>query len=87
MNARIFMDYYHEIDFPSLFARAVESDDDVGTTLRIHLLCERMVEAWICACCDCQDLFGRDKNKLLSNVILKYPWRETWESPGTYEIT
>lgn len=65
MNARIFMDYYHEIDFPSLFARAVESDDDVGTTLRIHLLCERMVEAWICACCDCQDLFGRDKNKLL----------------------
>ena len=38
------MDYYHEIDFPSLFARAVESDDDVGTTLRIHLLCERMVE-------------------------------------------
>ena len=65
MNSRIFMDYYHEIDFPSLFARAVESDDDVGTTLRIHLLCERMVEAWICACCDCQDLFGRDKNKLL----------------------
>lgn len=56
MNTRIFMDYYHEIDFPSLFARAVESDDDVGTTLRIHLLCERMVEAWICACCDCQDL-------------------------------
>lgn len=41
MNARIFMDYCHEIDFPSLFARAVESDDDVGTTLRIHLLCER----------------------------------------------
>lgn len=87
MNTRIFMDYYHEIDFPSLFARAVESDDDVGTTLRIHLLCERMVEAWICACCDCQDLFGRDKNKLLIECNTKISMAGNTGIPGTYEIT
>lgn len=65
MNARIFMDYCNEIDIASLFSRAALSDDDLGTTLRLHLICERMVEAWICACYDCPELFGNDKNKVL----------------------
>ncbi|EOD1046651.1 hypothetical protein ACT555_004626 [Citrobacter amalonaticus] len=64
MNARIFMDYCHAIDVPSLLSRATLSDDDTGTALRLHLLCERMVEAWICSCCDCVELFGSDKNKV-----------------------
>ncbi|MEG5498271.1 hypothetical protein [Enterobacter bugandensis] len=64
MNARIFMDYCHAIDVPTLLSRATLSDDDTGTALRLHLLCERMVEAWICACCDCANLFGSDKNKV-----------------------
>jgi hypothetical protein len=64
MNARIFMDYCHAVDIPLLLTKATLSDDDTGTALRLHLLCERMVEAWICACCDCADLFGSDKNKV-----------------------
>ncbi|HGG9147531.1 TPA: hypothetical protein ACJJYF_001024 [Enterobacter cloacae] len=64
MNARIFMDYCHAIDVPSLLSRATMSDDDTGTALRLHLLCERMVEAWICSCCDSTELFGSDRNKV-----------------------
>ncbi|WP_333890039.1 hypothetical protein [Atlantibacter subterraneus] len=65
MNARIFMDYCSSIDIPDLLVKASLSDDDTGTALRLHLLCERMVEAWICACCDNAELFGGDKNKVL----------------------
>lgn len=65
MNARIFMDYCHTIDVSSLLLRATLSDDDIGTALRLHLFCERMVEAWICACSDCPELFGSDRHKVL----------------------
>lgn len=64
MNARIFMDYCSAIDISDLLAKASLSDDEIGTVLRLHLLCERMVEAWICACCDSVELFGDGKNKV-----------------------
>lgn len=65
MNAKIFMDYCYAIDVPALVAKAAQSDDDTGTALRLHLLCERMVEAWICACSDCPELFGSERNRVL----------------------
>ncbi|HHA2284403.1 TPA: hypothetical protein ACOEAZ_000446 [Enterobacter asburiae] len=64
MNARIFLEHCYAIDVPSLLIKAALSDDDVATALRLHLLCERMVEAWICARCDCVNTFGNDKNKV-----------------------
>lgn len=71
MNARIFMDYCQAIDVSALMLRAVQSDDDIGTTLRLHLLCERMVEAWICTCSDCPELFGTERQKVLIECSAK----------------
>lgn len=64
MNVRVFMDYYSVIDVSDLIIKATSIDDDVGTTLRIHLLCERLAEAWICAHCSCPDLFGNEKERV-----------------------
>lgn len=81
MDARIFMDYCNSIDISNLFAKAATTDDDIGTTLRLHLLCERMVEAWICACCNCPDLFGTDKNKVLIECNTKIKMAENLGIP------
>lgn len=64
MNAEIFMNYYTEIDIPDLMERAMVSEDDIGSVLRIHLLCERMIEAWICAHCSCPTFFGAGDSKV-----------------------
>lgn len=64
MDARIFMEHYNGIDIGTLFIKATTVDDDIGTTLRVHLLCERLIEAWICAHCGCQNLFGGEKDRV-----------------------
>lgn len=64
MDARIFMEHYNGVDVSSLLIKASTVDDDIGTTLRVHLLCERLIESWICAHCECQNLFGGDKDRV-----------------------
>lgn len=65
------MDYCNAINVPTLLMKATLRDDDMGTTLRLHLLCERMVEAWICACSNCSELFGSEQNKVLIECSAK----------------
>lgn len=64
MDARIFMEHYNGIDISNLLIKAATIDDDIGTTLRVHLLCERLIEAWICAHCGCPNLFGGEKDRV-----------------------
>lgn len=71
MDARVFMNYYTAIDVNDLFLKAETIDDDVGTTLRLHLLSERLIESWICACCSNSGLFGKDKNRVLVECSAK----------------
>lgn len=71
MDARVFMNYYTEIDVNDLILKAVNVDDDVGTTLRLHLLSERLIESWICACCNNDGLFGKDKSRVLVDCSAK----------------
>lgn len=71
MDARVFMDYYTAIDVNDLFLKAATIDDDVGTTLRLHLLSERLIESWICACCNNPGLFGEGKNRVLVECSAK----------------
>ncbi|PKB91062.1 hypothetical protein A8A01_03065 [Ewingella americana] len=58
------MDHCSGVNISDLIIKATSIDDDIGTTLRIHLLCERLVEAWLCAHCDSMALFGTDKEKV-----------------------
>lgn len=64
MDARIFMDHCSGINISDLLIKATSIDDDIGTTLRVHLLCERLVESWICAHCSCLELFGTEKERV-----------------------
>ncbi|KAA5961010.1 MULTISPECIES: hypothetical protein [Pantoea] len=71
MDARVFMEYYTAIDVNDLLLKAATIDDDVGTTLRLHLISERLIESWICACCNNAGLFGQDKNRVLVECSAK----------------
>lgn len=57
MNPVIFMKIFGEIDISKLFLNIDQNDDELGSVLRIHLLCERLLDAWIAAHLDKEDLF------------------------------
>ncbi len=42
---------------------ALDSDDIIGTVLRLHLMCEQALEARICAICNQENLFGKNSNE------------------------
>ena len=48
---------------------ALDSDDVIGTVLRLHLMCEQALEARICAICNQENLFGRNSN---GNFIIEF---------------
>lgn len=80
MNKQMFVDKANEIEIPKLMIQAIITEDDIGAVLRIHLLCEQLAEAWICAACDADNFFGEgdysvrincsDKFKLARNLGL-----------------
>ncbi len=57
MNPAIFMKIFGEVDISKLFLNIDQNDDELGSVLRIHLLCERLLDAWIAAHLDKEDLF------------------------------
>ncbi|MGG4610168.1 hypothetical protein [Providencia sp. Me31A] len=80
MNKQIFIDKLAETDSVELMIQSIFTEDDIGAVLRIHLLCEQLSEAWICAACDANNFFGEgnytirmncsDKFKLVKNLGL-----------------
>lgn len=82
MDARIFMNYYTSIDLNGLLLKAATIDDDTGTTLRIHLLCERLVEAWICACSGNAYVFGDDAKRLRMECSSKIEMAKNFGLPS-----
>ncbi|WP_301098264.1 hypothetical protein [Otariodibacter sp.] len=62
-------------EYPKIF-KAVQSDDLIGTVLRLHLLLERTLELRICAICNQENLFGNksknnDKNRFFISFDAK----------------
>ena len=65
MDAKIYMDVFTSIDVNDFVIKASQTDDSTGTVLRVHLLCEKMVEAWVCASTGFPQLFDDDGSQLL----------------------
>ena len=65
MDAKIYMDVFTSIDVNGFIIRASQTEDSTGTVLRVHLLCEKMIEAWVCASTGFAQLFDDDGNQLL----------------------
>jgi hypothetical protein len=59
------MDVFTSIDVNDFVIKASQTDDSTGTVLRVHLLCEKMVEAWVCASTGFPQLFDDDGSQLL----------------------
>jgi len=71
MNAKIYMDVFTSIDVNSFVIKASQTEDTTGAVLRVHLLCEKMIEAWVCAATGFEQLFDDDGNQLLMECNTK----------------
>ncbi|EOL8949898.1 hypothetical protein ACM92B_002458 [Cronobacter dublinensis] len=57
MNPLIFIRIFGEVDISKLIFSIDQNGDELGSVLRVHLLCERLLDAWIAAQLDREDLF------------------------------
>jgi len=57
MNPVIFIKIFGEVDISKLFLSIDQNEDELGSVLRVHLLSERLLDAWIAAHLDKEDLF------------------------------
>ncbi|HHA1471900.1 TPA: hypothetical protein ACOEAJ_003070 [Enterobacter kobei] len=57
MNPAIFIKIFGEVDISKLFLSIDQNEDELGSVLRVHLLCERLLDAWIAAHLDRENLF------------------------------
>ncbi|MFE8048137.1 hypothetical protein [Brenneria goodwinii] len=57
MNIQSFINYYGTIGMAQPMIKIANSEDDLGVVLRIHLLCEKFLEAWICGITGHDNLF------------------------------
>lgn len=57
MNPLIFIRIFGEVDISKLILSIDQNDDELGSVLRVHLLCERLLDAWIAAQLEREDLF------------------------------
>lgn len=71
MNVFIFANHFTSINISDLYLKAMLMDDDIGTTLRLHLISERIVESWICASCGYDSVFVNKKNPVKIDAIEK----------------
>ncbi|HAG0017688.1 TPA: hypothetical protein G8O67_005080 [Salmonella enterica] len=71
MNVFIFANHLTSININDLYLKAMLMDDDIGTTLRLHLISERVVESWICASCGYDSVFVNKKNPVKMDAIDK----------------
>ncbi|MDE9448174.1 hypothetical protein KKJ04_22405, partial [Xenorhabdus bovienii] len=67
MKTQIFADQIGELNLPELSLQAVLTDDIIGSILRIHLMCEQLLESWICAACNQKNFFGNGKDRIRIN--------------------
>ncbi|WP_272577019.1 MULTISPECIES: hypothetical protein [unclassified Providencia] len=72
MNKQIFIDKVNEIGVNKLLMQAIRTEDDIGAVLRIHLLSEKLAEAWICAACDADNFFGEGNYSVRINCSDKF---------------
>lgn len=63
MNLAIFQDTLYSIDVNDFVLKAAQTDDLIGAVLRLHLVGEKIIEAWICAASGFSNFFLEDKNK------------------------
>ncbi|HEM6735048.1 TPA: hypothetical protein U2L42_001908 [Citrobacter amalonaticus] len=57
MNPAIFVKIFGKVDISKLFLAIDQNEDELGSVLRIHLMCERLLDAWIAAHLDNDNLF------------------------------
>ncbi|MCL6325000.1 hypothetical protein [Pectobacterium polaris] len=57
MNIQSFINHYGNIDIAPAMIAIARSEDDLGVVLRVHLLCEKFLEAWICGITGYDNLF------------------------------
>lgn len=72
MNKQMFINKVNEIGVNKLLIQAIQTEDDIGAVLRIHLLSERLSEAWICAACDADNFFGEGNYSVRINCSDKF---------------
>lgn len=58
-NMHIFMGIYGTQEFNSASIGVIYSEDDLTCVLKLHLLTERLLEAWICGCTEV-DIFSTE---------------------------
>ena len=63
MNGRIFISIYGDIDIAKAFTSISDNEDELGCILRVHLLSERLLDAWISAKINIEDLFENSANE------------------------
>ncbi|MDA5609172.1 hypothetical protein [Pasteurella multocida] len=70
MNTNIFTQIFTENldDLVKFINDALITKDTIGSVLRMHLLCEKIIETYICAICNQANLFG---NQEKTSIIIE----------------
>ncbi|HCN5210835.1 hypothetical protein [Leclercia adecarboxylata] len=69
MDPNIYIRIYGDHDISGALFTMAENEDELGSVLRIHLLSERMLEAWIAARIEVEDLFTSISSEKLNFKI------------------
>ncbi|ATG17188.1 hypothetical protein CO695_13110 [Providencia alcalifaciens] len=83
MNKQMFEDKIAKIGAAKLMIQAIRTEDDIGAVLRIHLLCEQLSEAWICAACNADNFFGEGNYSVKINCSDKFKLARNLGIPDT----
>ncbi|MGP2965964.1 hypothetical protein [Serratia ureilytica] len=65
MDASIFLNIYGNVDVTKAFTSISDNEDELSCVLRIHLLSERLLDAWISSSIGVEDLFENAKDERL----------------------
>lgn len=74
MNIELFtrMSPILRCDLASIFYKIVNADDDLGATLRVHLIAEQIIDAWICAACNQEKLLKYKEGANETNINISF---------------
>ncbi|WP_269934841.1 hypothetical protein [Serratia liquefaciens] len=65
MDANIFLNIYGNVDVTKAFTTISDNEDELSCVLKIHLLSERLLDAWISSTVGVEDLFENAKDERL----------------------
>ncbi|MCH9267717.1 hypothetical protein [Pantoea ananatis] len=71
MDARIYMNVFTSIELNDFIIKASQTEDTVGTVLRVHLVCEKMIEGWICGTIRVENFFIDDGKQIIIDCNTK----------------